>query len=261
MKREIELFSKIGHHEFAPSLKNRNIDEGWYEEEFVEGLSGYGLVPKGSSEIIMDRYFSLIEPLLEKMILADSPEPVFALSYLETVENSPRIGRTGANDEEVLEPHAFIHETASRCRDFIGETRPKIYLVFCHGDFHQFNMFRAGGAVKLIDWEAAQRLSLLFDFFNFFFSQMYLQNTSLDCPEELKKGIKQMASRLSAKAPQLAENLVECAELYRLVYYIERIHTFLGSFGLDSLRISRWIEAFREFEGKVGDRRIGLRPS
>ena len=124
----------------------------------------------------------------------------------------------------------------------------KIYLGFCHGDFHQFNMFWTGNALKLIDWEASQRLSLLFDFFNFFMSQIYLENASLDWPEEVNNGLERIRSILSEQSPRLAENIFEYAELYRLVYYIERIHTFLGPFGLDSQRISRFIDAFGKFE-------------
>jgi hypothetical protein len=255
----VALFSKIGQHDFAPSLKNWNIDEDWYEEQFIEGLSGYGLVPKGPSEIVMDRYFSLIEPILETMIVGGSPEPVSASSYLAALEKSLATSGNSTKDEVLSETRAFMNQTASRCRNLIGGKNLEIYLAFCHGDFHQRNMFWTRNGVKLIDWEAAQRLSVLFDFFNFFFSQLYLQNTTLDCPAEVEKGVKRMGTRLSAKAPELAENLVECAELYRLVYYIERIHTFLGSFGLDSQRISRWIRVFREFEEKSDGERNSMR--
>jgi hypothetical protein len=244
IKKEVSLLSKIGQQEIAPSLKKWNIDEGWYEEEFITGLSGNELIPKESPEVVMDRYLSFIEPNLEKIILTGSPKPLSALSYLETLEASLEIGRDSKNDQEVLKAHLFIHETASRCKGLLGEREVQIYLTFCHGDFHQFNMFWTGSALKLIDWEASQRLSLLFDFFNFFLSQIYLENTSLDLPKEVNEGLERMRAILSEQAPHLAENILEYAELYRLIYYIERIHTFLGSFGLDSQRISRWIKAF-----------------
>jgi hypothetical protein len=248
IRKEVVLLSKIGQQEIAPSLKNWNIDEGWYEEEFIQGLSGYGLVPKQSPQVVMNRYFSFIEPNLGKIILAGSPEPLSALSYLETLENSHKIRADSTSDKEVCKAHAFILETASKCRSLFGEGQLKIYLTFCHGDFHQFNMFWTGSALKLIDWEAAQRLSLLFDFFNFFMSQIYLENTSLDWPVEVNNGLERIRSILSEQSPGLAENIFEYAELYRLIYYIERIHTFLGPFGLDIQRISRFIEAFGKFE-------------
>jgi len=259
IRGEVALFSKIGQNDFAPALKNWNIDEGWYEEQFIEGLSGYGLVPKGPSEIVMDRYFSLIEPLLETIIVGGFPEPVSALSYLAALEESLKTSGNSTKDEVLSEARALMNQTLSRCRNLIGGKNLEIYLTFCHGDFHQRNMFWTGSVVRLIDWEAAQRLTLLFDFFNFFFSQLYLGNTSLECPKEVKKGVERMASRLSVKAPQLAGNIIECAELYRLVYYIERIDTFLGSFGLDSQRISRWIRVFREFEEKRDGERNSVR--
>jgi thiamine kinase-like enzyme len=248
IKKEVSLLSKIGRQEVAPSLKKWNIDEGWYEEELIHGLSGDGLIPKESPDVVMDRYFSFIEPNLKKIILAGSPKLLSAVRYLKTLENSLEIRPDNSSDKEVFKAHTFIHETASRCRGLVGEGQSKIYLTFCHGDFHQFNMFWTGSALKMIDWEAAQRLSLLFDFFNFFLSQIYLENTSLDWPKEVNNGLEKMRSILSEQAPHLAENIFECAELYRLIYYIERIHTFLGPFGLDSRRISRWIEAFRKFE-------------
>jgi thiamine kinase-like enzyme len=248
IKEEVALLSKIGQQEIAPSLKKWNIDEGWYEEEFIKGLSGNELIPKESPEVVMDRYLSFIEPNLEKIILTGSPKPLSALSYLETLEDSPGTGCDSTNDPEVLKAHSFIHETANRCKGLIGQRDVQIYLTFCHGDFHQFNMFWTGSALKLIDWEAAQRLSLLFDFFNFFLSQIYLENTSIDWPKEVNEGLERMQAILSEKTPHLAENIFEYAELYRLIYYIERIHTFLGSFGLDSQRISRWIKAFILFE-------------
>jgi thiamine kinase-like enzyme len=248
IKKEVSLLSKIGQQEIAPSLKKWNIDEGWYEEEFIRGLSGNELIPKESPEVVMDRYLSFIEPNLEKIILSGSPKPLSSLRYLESLEDSLGTGRDSTNDPEVLKAHSFIHETASRCKGLLGQRDGQIYLTFCHGDFHQFNMFWTGSALKLIDWEAAQRLSLLFDFFNFFLSQVYLENTSLDWPTEVHKGLERMRSLLSENDPHLGESIRDNANLYRLIYYIERIHTFLNPFGLDSRKISRWIKAFEKFE-------------
>jgi hypothetical protein len=48
--------------------------------------------------------------------------------------------------------------------------------------------------------------------------------------------------------------LIECAELYRLIYYIERIRTFIGTFGWDGFRIRKWIDAFTVFEEDAASR-------
>ena len=252
IKKEVALFLKVGHQEVAPSVKKWNIGEGWYEEELIEGLSGYGLVPKESTEVVMSRYFSFIEPNLRRIILSGSPQPLSTLNYLETLEKSLGTERESIDDKEVFKAHTFVRETANRCRDLVGGRRSEIYLAFCHGDFHQFNMFWTGNTLKLIDWEAAQRLSFLFDFFNFFLSQIYLENASLDWPKGVNSGLEKMRSALSGQAPHLAESLLECAELYRLIYYIERVLTFLGPFGLVSSKIIRWIEAFGKFEKLAG---------
>jgi hypothetical protein len=126
VRREIELFSKIGQHEFAPSLKNWSVDEGWYEEEFIEGLSGNGLVPRGIRELMTGRYFSLIEPLLKELILVGSPQSVSASSYLEALEDPLDTEGEREEDEVVLEANAFIHRTVSRCRKIIGGKSPEI---------------------------------------------------------------------------------------------------------------------------------------
>jgi hypothetical protein len=258
--KEIELFSKVGNHAVAPALRNWDIGQGWYEEEFITGLSSYALIPIAPAEQVMDRYFEFIEPTLEKMILAGSPASVSVLPYVETLERSLDAGNGRPGDQDVKKAHAFIHEAAGRIRDLAGDTGTKIHLAFCHGDFHQFNMFWTGSALRLIDWEAAQRLSMLFDFYNFFLSQLYLDNVSPDWPAQVAKALESLRRRLAREFPQVAENLCECAELYRLVYYIERTHTFLGSFGLDSWKISKWIEAFGQFEESAGGRRFGLNP-
>lgn len=254
IKKQIDLFTRVGHHEFAPTLKSWNIDDGWYEEEFFEGLSGKGFVPIAAPKITMNRYFTLIEPLLEKMILAEQPEPIPILSYLEKFERSrwTIINETG--DENVSKFLVFIEKMVGRCREFILKPGSEIYLVLAHGDFHQFNMIWTGSGLKLIDWDDTQKRSLLFDFYNFFFSQLYLKNASLDYPLEIKKGVHQLSSRMAINSPQLSENIIECAELYRVVYYIERIHSFLTSFGLDSQRIVRWVDAFLDFEANIKGR-------
>ncbi len=258
INREIELFSKVGNQAVAPALKNWDIEQGWYEEEFITGLSSYALIPIAPVGQVMGRYFEIIEPTLEKIILAGSPASVSVLPYIETLERSLDAANGRPGDQDVTKAHAFIHEAAGRIRDLAGDRGTKIHLAFCHGDFHQFNMFWTGSALRLIDWEAAQRLSLLFDFYNFFLSQLYLDNVSPDWPAQVAKALESMHCRLAAELPRMAENLCECAELYRLVYYIERTHTFLGSFGLDSWKINKWIEAFGQFEERAGGRRFGV---
>ena len=254
IEKQIDLFTRVGHLEFAPALTCWSVDEGWYEEDFFEGMSGNGFIPIDAPQIAMDRYVSQIEPLLGKMILAEQPKPTPLMIYLEEFENLRWTMIEVTGDENVSNFLVFIEKMVRRCRELILNPATKIYLVLSHGDFHQFNMIWTGSGLKLIDWDGTQKRSLLFDFYNFFFSQLYLKNTSLEYPKEIKKGVHQLSLRIAKNSPQLSKNIIECAELYRLVYYIERIHSFITSFGLDSQRITRWVDAFLSFEENIKGR-------
>lgn len=252
IQKQIELFTRVGLLEFAPDLKGWNIDEGWYGEEFVEGLSGHELVLKDYPKTTMDRYFSIIEPIIERLIFTDSPVSQCAFDYLEKVNNSFSIAFNKTENIYDAELLQFVKDMTLNCKEHIGGKKIEIFLVFSHGDFHQFNMFRNGRSLKLIDWEGSQRLSLLFDFYNFFFSQLYLDNTTLDCPSFIEQGISKLSQNIALKNVDLSRNLVENSDLYRFIYYIERIHTFLTTFKLNNLEIKKWTDSFKKFE-KFGD--------
>jgi hypothetical protein len=250
VKSEIERLRKVGTHDFAPSILRWDIEEQWYEEEHVSGDTGYTIAPSGSAAF-MKIYMNAIAPCIERLIQAKPPLMVNLNEHVQitTDKFNRALPLRKDFDDDIMN---YVRNFVQSVVDQISAKRNlNICLVFSHGDFHQFNIFRTDSGVKIIDWEGRENQSILFDLYNYFFSQLYLHNTESDLIAEMQEAVASLHSFLIVKAPETADSIQHFAPLYRQLYYIERISTFVDEFALPPDKLLRWIEVFNQFESNL----------
>jgi hypothetical protein len=127
---------------------------------------------------------------------------------------------------------------------------PGVDMVFSHGDFSLRNMLMTKEGIRVIDWESAGRRSVLFDLYNYFFTESYYGRIATNLVSEISEAISSLQSRIRSKAPDIAENLSSLTPMYRRLYYLERILVMLEREMSDDLLdvILRSIQVFKRYE-------------
>ena len=64
----------------------------------------------------------------------------------------------------------FVESVAKR---MITKEKTQIDLVCSHGDFSLVNILKSKNGIKVIDWEGLDLRNPLFDFYNYFFTELY----------------------------------------------------------------------------------------
>jgi thiamine kinase-like enzyme len=171
-------------------------------------------------------------------------EYVLRLKYL--VENKKFfIVRTNHPAGDLI--YSFIDSIVNK---IFEKSVDKIPLVFSHGDFSLVNILKSDDGIKVIDWEDAARRNPLYDLYNYFFTESYYGRTTSKITLEVNAAIKSIQARLVTKSPEIAAALLPSAEIYRWLYYLERVGMLLGrDFSSKILEvILRSIEVFNACE-------------
>jgi hypothetical protein len=132
-------------------------------------------------------------------------------------------------------------------------TEQPIYRILTHGDFSLRNMLNTKKGLMVIDWEGIAHRSVLFDFYNVFLTELYYSRTSTNLICETREAIVCLQEKLNTKNPEVADHLIALADVYRLLYYVERI-CMLVERGLNKkiLKvINRSIQIFLEYEKAI----------
>lgn len=223
---EIKRLQRASLLDFAPNVRRWSIKERWYEEDYV---NGYPCFSNANSESMtfLKIYHSDIVPCLEQMILLQRPLTVNLTDYvnktIDILEDSGLSSRE-LDMDKVSSIKRFIKSIVDRLR---FEDNCQVDLVFSHGDFSLVNILRTKDGIKVIDWEGAGRRSILFDFYNYFFTELYYKRARKNLVQEIKRAISSLQLRLITKAPYLRKTLVSFAQMYRWLYYVERIHMLM----------------------------------
>ncbi len=222
VKREIEGVRKASLLSFSPKLLRWNTKEKWYTEEFIVGNFFYSY-KKNNTKFLLEIYLQEIEPCIIQMILLQAPLRRPLREYVEEIIDriKNKVFYASKTDKIKYEPIIkFINTIAERLN---FEKSIKVLLIFSHGDFSLVNILRAREGIKVIDWESAGLRNPLFDLYNFFFTEKFYQNANINLVTEIGKTISSLRYRLKFKANDLTENIVSSSEIYRLLYYLERI--------------------------------------
>lgn len=249
VRDEIRQHRKIGESNFAPTVISWNEDERWYQEEYLSGQSSYYFSPDSSSKF-MRIYCSDVAPVLVKLMMFRGHKTIKVKEYIEGMnvkieedlkvlyEKSPDISRS---------IQEFFNHVSAKV-DKQGDKQ--ICLVFSHGDFHLYNLFKTESGLKLIDWEGIGEQSLMYDCYNYFFSHLWLGRTRNDFVSEMRQAVIDMTERLENINSELAVSLSENSQLYRLLFYIERIYAMSTIFKSHPESYLKWINVYRNFEEK-----------
>ncbi len=247
VREEIEQHRYIGQYDFAPSIKSWSVEERWYQEECLSGKTGYYFSPESPKEFVRI-YNNYIAPCLVGLIDFGEHKRTTIKARMESL------------DPEIRERLSVLHGENPKIIDSIREFydyvtselyahgSEEIYQVFAHGDFHLFNMFKTASGLKLIDWEGIGEQSLMYDFYNYFFSHLWVGRSKSPLVNEVDDAVQDMESRLEGVSEELALSLSKKSNLYRMLYYFERIHANCAIFKSKPEFFLVWINVFRTFE-------------
>ncbi len=257
---EIELMKRVSSIEFATAINRWDVEEGWYEENFIAGSLEAGKPLEAN--LFIKNFFRHVAPCIERLLFFQPPLAKNLLEYANELTENLSTLELLINDLDSLETDKtmnFIYSIINRLR---SEKNCDIYLVFSHGDFCPENMLKANRGLRIFDWEGAKHRSALFDFYSFLFYGPSMWNI---LPKTLEVEIGELLpfifSKITIKAPRLVENLQRFKDVYRLVYYVERISMLLERKETDNnLEIGKYIlqyiDAYNQYEELGNSKRI-----
>lgn len=208
--------------DFAPTVQRWNVEQRWYEEDFVIGYRSR-VIPQSESGAVLRIYRQDAALCIERMILLHTPLSVNIGEYVNKIMDileDGRLSRPGLDVRKANTIRGFVESVAERLR---LEGSGQINLVFSHGDFSLRNILRAKDGITVIDWESAGRRSVLFDLYNYFFTESYYKRITTNLISEINEAISSLQFRLTSKAPDIARTLPSLARTYCRLYYLERV--------------------------------------
>jgi hypothetical protein len=257
--KEIDSLKIVSQMDFAPSLRRWDIDEQWYEEDYIEGYLDvdHTYKPADDSVSAVDKFRNLITPCIETLILLQAPVTVNLTEYVRDITEKLEGSRLFRQEFEKHDKNV-IREIKMFFRSIIeklnaAQNNP-VYLVFTHGDFCSANIINTKDNIKILDWEHATYRSALFDFYSYFFYRPYRNRISVhDLVLEINKALPFFISQLSLKSREISESISSLGNIYRLLYYIERICMLLEramtDTNLDVLgKLTIYIDVFKKYE-------------
>jgi hypothetical protein len=253
---EIEGVRKASLLDFAPTVRRWSIEERWYEEDLVVGYPGCSSSwPEAAA--LLKMYYQDVEPCIERMIVHQAPLSTNLGEYVDkntAILGDVGLSKRGLDASKVDSIRSFVGSVAER---LLLEGSRQIDLVFSHGDFSLVNILRTRDGITVIDWESARRRSTLFDLYNYFFTELYYKRVTTDLVSEIQEVISSLQSRLALKAPDIARTLPALAQVYRQLYYFERVLMLLERELTDKLLdvIRRSIDVFNHYEEAIASGR------
>jgi thiamine kinase-like enzyme len=184
------------------------------------------------------------------MIFCESLQVMNSAEYVNNIMDifSGRLLENGLDMSEVRPIKDFMHAVADALCD-AGDLR--IHLAMSHGDFDHCPVLRTKQGVKVIDWEYLAHRSILFDLYNYFIVRLFWRHTVPNLVSEIESALASLQARLALKTPEVAETLRPLAQVYRWLYYVERICSGMEIRGRDVESMRRWMEAFNGYEEMV----------
>jgi len=246
-ENEVHLFREISGLACAPALREVAENYNWYSEELLHGNSGHDFAPAEQAAFV-DTYHANIEPLLLSLLHQQPLQKRPIAPYLEALDNA--IATPLAS---LRESHPEVSSKAQKLlqisgRELQAAQTESIYITFAHGDFHMYNIIGEPGKAKLIDWDCKDNLSLLYDLYTYHFSNMWVGRTQNAKEIGFDFAIRSLSELLQTDMPEVAQELVKNARLYRLVYYRERIRTFLTRLNSKPKSMRSWLDLYLETE-------------
>ena len=251
IEREIETIDRVQKLGFAPLLLDWNLEQRWYEMDYVYGQSGWSIAPSDRAAF-QALYYRYVETCIEGLITAEPSTRLALGAYLDqTLEALRLLDRSGLDGKTIRSVRAFVDTCVQHLH---GQDDRQIHMVMSHGDFLNLNIIKVKEKIVVVDWEGAAQRSLLHDLYNYYFSHMYW-NVPLILSEEVSDAIESLGRRLTPDRPELADALRLQKDLYKHVYFLERVCMLLErNMRPDVARqiLLRTIDVFSRFESNRG---------
>ena len=219
---EIESVRDAGLLGFAPELLEVDSHNQWYREAFVDGIKG----SKNESSDPKSLYDSVIVGHLSKMIMSKPVQTVKLVNHIKKIRNLVNQHLTSSRIDNELTTYIkdFIQKTYTALEK--NEDVP-IQLAFTHGDFSFVNFVQKDKDVMVIDWEGAEHRSMLHDLYNYFLTELYYDRSQSNLTSEIDGAILLLSQRIDISGAVSPKDLINLKNVYRWVYYLERIEILL----------------------------------
>ena len=250
---EINLLQQASQFDFAPSIRKWNVEERWYEEEYLNGSPDASSAPM-DAETLLSRFQGHLVHALRAVMLSQEPKVTKAVTYvtgLMDIHNVRRLSRQESTVQELTKAAEFMDAIVGQLR---REGDHAIFLVFTHGDFVPANMVNTKQGMKIIDWEGAGYRSAFYDFYSYFFHR----SGSRDIPvsmlmSNVQKALPLFMAELAGNVREVAWSANRWGNVYRRIFYIEMLCRLIERERTDNnlhiLRyISRYLEVFIRYE-------------
>lgn len=251
---EIERLKKVSPIDFAPSLKRWNIEERWYEEEYVSSTFNESSHKLLDSAIFLKRFYHEIVPRLVSLMLWQKPMTNNSIEYIKEIMEIIEVSGLSRRESTVREFNKIQSFLDSVLRRLRVEGNCDVQLVFTHGDFCPANMLKTRHGIRIIDWESAKYRSALFDFYSYFFYRpVYMKIPGAQLVSEINEALPFVISSLAKKTPTISNSLRQFGKVYLWIYFIEEIckgvEREMTDRNLNIVEdILHYIEAFNRYE-------------
>jgi hypothetical protein len=255
IKNELERLQYSSLFKFGNALKEININQRYYEEEYVEGSLDYSALPRKTNDILSK--FSLdVLPCLTDLMQKKPEIKVDLIDYLKKVQSTLKLEQlndsTRADPQIIGAIHNFLDQINRRFNAL--QNKSTVFSLISHGDFCPANMLNTKNGMRILDWESATYRSALFDFYSYFFFRPLHQNFSLkDLEKEIAIALQYLTDKIESMNPSLCINIKSNEMMYRWLFYIERISMLVEREKYDTKlntarNIVRYIAAFERYE-------------
>ena len=249
---EIERAKTVGFYDFAPRIRRWNLEERWYEEDYVNGkpitayTNGYPVTSSDSTNFLKT-YYQYLAPCIEDLILSQPLKQISVAEYVgRLIDNISKMTYKHELDiDKILYISRFVGSIARRLN---SHGNCQVHMVLSHGDFGNNHVIRDNKGVKIIDWEYASHRTILFDLYSCFLEQLFFKRIVPDLIEQINDAISVLEVNLAVKMPAITDGLLAMAEVYRWIFYIEQIYSGMEFFDFSVKAKLKWIDAFNRFE-------------
>ncbi len=255
-KKEIEnLLYLSSLKSYSPPLMGYGKDYRYYREKYIRGIrADYFGDWKGWKENLEN----IVTHLIAEFITL-TPQQAQRNNYLKKITDKA-LKKLSLSAGLQNEKERRIVDFLTQCgNEKLKAPSEMIYLGFSHGDFSQKHiLIDKKNDYTVIDWETMGIRSILFDFYNCIFHRFNRRNIQeeAEIPLLIDGSLNILHQKIAEKSHDLALVLAKDIELnsdlYRIIYYIERICRIIEFQVMDNRMLDvilRWIANFKRYEG------------
>ena len=203
---------------FAPQLIDIDPGGRWYRESFIPG----GRSSKQATSDPVAQFQETVGGYLATIVCVRPGQTTTVGALLRSLGN-----RLVDNIDTRVEDKALsqlIREFTDRIIARLDSSRElPIRIAFTHGDFSFVNFIHGLNGITVIDWEGADNRSLLHDLYNYFFTERYYDRCHLIDQNTFADAIDHFSRCLAAESMHAIDTQNLKADVYRLLYYLERL--------------------------------------